>query len=100
MGNVIVTSNGVAQFSRTQNQPTANATSKSAVAFDGTESSIANSNGNQLFTNAITNLPVGIDTIQFGAVEASSTNYLQGYIRELAIFPSRRLNANLQAMTS
>jgi len=40
-----------------------------------------------------------VDRIFFGSERATGQNYLNGYIRELAIWKSRRPNTNLQSMT-
>jgi hypothetical protein len=93
-GSTIITTNGtnVATFTQgTTGQPT-----KVAYAYKADDFYyIVGSDGRSDTAGAV---PVGIDSMNIGKVE-NANFYLNGYIRELAIFKSRRPNANLQSMT-
>jgi len=94
-GNVIITTNGVdvASFA----QQVVSASAKAAYAYKANDYYyIVGSDGRSDTSGAV---PVGIDSMNIGKVETSNI-YLNGYIRQLRIYPVRLSNSQLKQLTS
>ena len=98
VANTIITSAGVdvANFFPVG---TANTTAKYATTYE--VNNFAQSvNGGASAVDTSGAVPIGINELEIGGVEATAAFVLNGHIRRIAYYPSRLTNAQLQALTA
>jgi hypothetical protein len=80
-----------------QSTPSSIASAKYAAAYKLNDFAFIASGGS-IGVDTLGATSVGVDRLLIGTLDGASGNFLNGYIREMAINRSRRPNANLQAM--
>lgn len=97
IGNTVVTSGGtpVASFNQT---PVLQAVAKYSYGY-ATDNFCQVLNSSTIATDTSGALPVGVNAMDIGKVEANSVFYANGTIRRLTYWPQRLTNSTLQAIT-